>query len=345
MALKDVSQGAIYFSFPCLSCLIFLIFLYWLDNNKILDYFDKNQHDSHMARKAFGKDLFFLDNYPIIVFKVEPPYPFLELHDLDFTQQQHYHDFSELVIATEGTGLHWVEGFEFHVAAGDVFFIQGEQQHFFKELNDLTIYNVLFQADRLRLPTKELKKIPGFNAIFVLEPVYRQKHNFKSRLHLDRSGLAKVQPILRQMWREVESPESGFEVSLFGNLIQLLVILSRQYSEVPQTAQGQAILRIAKVIGALEKEYASPWKLSDLADLAHMSEGNLHRVFKEATGQSPIDYVIQLRLHRAMEMLSETMLSITEIAFEVGFKDSNYFTRQFKKMTGISPSRYRGSKP
>ena len=297
-----------------------------------------------MVRKAFGKDLFPLDNYPIIVFKVAPPYPFLKLPDLDFTQQQHYHDFSELVIVTEGTGLHWVEGFEFHVAAGDVFLIQGDQQHYFKELYGLTLYNVMFQSDRLQLPTKELKKIPGFNAVFVLEPSYREKHNFKSRLHLDHSGLAKVQQMLRQMEQEIKSQESGFEISLLGNLIQLFVFLSRQYSKAPQTVQGQAILRIAEVIGALEKDYSSPWKLSGLADLAHMSEGNLHRVFKEAVGQSPIDYLIQLRLHRAMELLSETTLSITEIAFQVGFNDSNYFTRQFKKVVGISPSRYRGSK-
>ena len=296
-----------------------------------------------MARQAFGENLFLHKDYPIIVIKVEPPYPFLKFHDLDFTLQKHYHDFSELVIVTAGTGLHWVEGFEFQVAAGDVFLIQGEQQHFFKTLNNLTLYNVMYQPDRLPLPIKELKKIPGFTAVFVLEPAYRQKHNFNSRLHLDRSALTKTQQILNQMEQELELMDAGFEISLFGDLVRLFVFLSRQYAKAPQTEQGQAILRIAEVIGALEKEYARPWKLSDLAGLACMSEGNLHRVFKEATGQAPIDYLIQLRMHRSMELLSETMLTVTEIAFEVGFNDSNYFTRQFKKVVGMSPSRFRGT--
>ncbi len=298
-----------------------------------------------MVKQAFGENFFLHKDFPIFAIKVEPPYPFLELQDLDldYTLQQHYHDFSELVVVTGGTGLYWMEGFEFQVAAGDVFLIQGEQQHFFKTLNDLAFYVVMFQPEGLQLPTKELKKIPGFNAVFVLEPAYRRKHNFKGHLHLDRSGLANAQQILRQMARELESLDSGFGISLFGHLLQLFVFLSRQYSKKPQTPQSQAILRIAEVIGAIEKGYASPWKLSALADLAHMSEGNLHRVFKEATGQSPMDYLIQLRLHRAMELLTETSLSITEIAFEVGFNDSNYFTRQFKKVSGMSPSRYRGS--
>ena len=121
------------------------------------------------------------------------------------------------------------------------------------------------------------------------------------------------------------------------------MFLSRQYAKAPKTEQCQAILRIAEVIGTLEKEYARPWKLSGLAGLARMSEGSLHRVFKEATGQSPIDYLIQLRMHRAMELLGETTLPVTDIAFEVGFNDSNYFTRQFKKVVGMSPSKYRGS--
>ncbi len=72
-----------------------------------------------------------------------------------------------------------------------------------------------------------------------------------------------------------------------------------------------------------------------------MSEGNLHKVFKEATGQSPIDYLIKLRLQRSMDLLSDTGLSITEIAFKTGFNDSNYFTRHFKKIIGTTPSRYR----
>jgi hypothetical protein len=177
---------------------------------------------------------------------VAPPYLFRNRPDLDFTRQQHYHDFSELVIVTGGTGLHWVEGFEFHVAAGDVFLIQGDQQHYFKKLNGLTLYNVMFQSDRLQLPTKELKKIPGFNAVFVLEPSYREKHNFKSRLHLDRSGLAKVQQLLGQMRQEIRLRESGVEVSLLGNLIQLFVFLSREYSKGPRTAQGRRFFELPK---------------------------------------------------------------------------------------------------
>jgi AraC family L-rhamnose operon transcriptional activator RhaR/AraC family L-rhamnose operon regulatory protein RhaS len=72
-----------------------------------------------------------------------------------------------------------------------------------------------------------------------------------------------------------------------------------------------------------------------------MSKRSLARAFHEATGVPPIAYLIQLRINRAAAMLRSSTTSVTEIAFHVGFGDSNYFTRQFKKQTGLSPRRYR----
>jgi AraC-like DNA-binding protein len=72
-----------------------------------------------------------------------------------------------------------------------------------------------------------------------------------------------------------------------------------------------------------------------------MSKSNLLAVFKEATGHSPIEYLIRLRLHNAAEMLASTSLSISEIAAECGFADSNYLTRQFRKIYNISPREFR----
>ena len=65
------------------------------------------------------------------------------------------------------------------------------------------------------------------------------------------------------------------------------------------------------------------------------------RVFQSATGTAPLAWLIEQRVTRACAMLRHTDKRITEIAFEVGFNDSNYFTRQFRKATGFSPRDYR----
>jgi len=289
--------------------------------------------------KALAQNYFTDTNYNITVRRVDDTNPNADEHDL--TGLQHSHDFTELVIVAGGNAAHWVEGDEFPVTAGDAFLFQGNQQHYFKKRDGLIIYNVMFRPEELDLPLNEFRKIPGYHAIFTLEPSYRQKHQFESKLHLGRTDLAKVEAMLTGMTDEVELKEPGYESALYSKLVELIVYLSRQYSKMETGARGQSLQRVSEVIGKLERNYQKQWKLPELAKIARMSEGNLMRVFKDATGQSPIDYLLHLRIQRAMELLSTTDHQITEIAYEVGFNDSNYFTRAFKKVTGQTPRQHR----
>ncbi|PIY48354.1 MAG: AraC family transcriptional regulator, partial [Armatimonadetes bacterium CG_4_10_14_3_um_filter_59_10] len=70
----------------------------------------------------------------------------------------------------------------------------------------------------------------------------------------------------------------------------------------------------------------------------------LSRAFRNATGCSPLDYLVRVRIHHAMELLKEADLSIAEVARRVGFADSNYFSRQFRALVGSSPRGYRSAR-
>ncbi len=72
-----------------------------------------------------------------------------------------------------------------------------------------------------------------------------------------------------------------------------------------------------------------------------MSKNHFLRVFRQCYGTSPINYLIRLRLEKSCELLEHSGKNITEIAFEAGFSDSNYYTRQFSKTYGMSPRAYR----
>ena len=91
----------------------------------------------------------------------------------------------------------------------------------------------------------------------------------------------------------------------------------------------------------LEVKFDHPINLDELAGIAHMSKRSFIRAFQAATGASPIAYLIQLRINRATALLRDSDAPVTDIAFRAGFADSNYFTRQFRKLTGISPRSYR----
>ncbi len=99
--------------------------------------------------------------------------------------------------------------------------------------------------------------------------------------------------------------------------------------------------RIAKVCDYIEKNFENQIKLSDVAEMVSMSESAFSHFFKKKTRCTFIDYVINLRVAKACQMLSETTQTIAEICFSCGFNNLSNFIRIFKKKKGSTPSEYR----
>jgi AraC family transcriptional regulator, arabinose operon regulatory protein len=81
--------------------------------------------------------------------------------------------------------------------------------------------------------------------------------------------------------------------------------------------------------------------LAEMAQHAQLSISHFSRLFKEQTGYSPMDYFIHLKIQEACKLLVLSRLSISEIAYELGYEDPYYFSRIFKKVMGTSPLQYR----
>jgi AraC-like DNA-binding protein/mannose-6-phosphate isomerase-like protein (cupin superfamily) len=291
---------------------------------------------------AKGENYFEDPAFPITARRVSTSRASEPSHEHDLTEVQHAHDFNELAIVTAGTAMHWLNGSEFPVVAGDVFLLQGQQDHYFHKRDRLEMVNVMYDPQQIELPESRLLKMPGYCALFLLEPVFRKQHRFSSRLHLERLALSRAERIALEMVEEVESRIDGYESALLGKLIDLMVFLSRSYQK-SESANSAALLRVGQVISSMEQDCAHDWKLEDFIEMSRLSRSHFIRTFAKATRLSPIEYLIQLRLQRAMELLRHSQLTVSQIAFEVGFNDSNYFARQFKQRKGASPLAYRKS--
>lgn len=290
------------------------------------------------AVQASGKNYFGNNAIPVAIRAV--PAAGHPQHPHDLTMTMHFHDFSELVIITAGQGEHTINGVDYPVGAGDVFLIQGYSEHCFKRRDQVSHVNVMYDGSRLPLSMDWLRKIPGYNVVFNLEPNWRSERNFKHRLHLTPAQLGKVETIIQQMKNELEKQEDGYEAAVYSQLLELIVFISRQYSRKSQD-ETAALIRLGKVISSLENDCTRAWTLPEIAKLAGMSASNLLLLFKAATGVSPIDYLIKTRLRRAADELKTTSKSIAEIAYDHGFNDSNYFSKMFKNVNGLSPRDFR----
>lgn len=92
----------------------------------------------------------------------------------------------------------------------------------------------------------------------------------------------------------------------------------------------------------LAEHYREELSMEDAAEYVNLSPFYFSKLFKQHVGETFIDYVTRLRIDRSKELIAgEADLSLKEVCFEVGYNDPNYFSRVFKKVTGMSPTEYR----
>lgn len=110
-------------------------------------------------------------------------------------------------------------------------------------------------------------------------------------------------------------------------------------------AHGTATGRIAVCIEFMLAHLHKPIRVSTLSTMAGLSESRFFELFKQTTGDSPVNWLIQIRMQCAGELLQRSNLRIKEIADQVGYEDPFYFSRLFKSVHGMAPSEYRTRKP
>jgi len=126
--------------------------------------------------------------------------------------------------------------------------------------------------------------------------------------------------------------------------IKELILLLVQSNNVNSILELIADLYSPKAVllkEVIELHLFSNLKLEQLAKLCNQSLSSFKREFKKEFNDSPTNYIISKKIEKAQELLKMTKLSINEIAYEVGFQDQLYFTRLFKKRTGMTPSNFR----
>lgn len=101
------------------------------------------------------------------------------------------------------------------------------------------------------------------------------------------------------------------------------------------------LTRLRRVRDRMDREYAKPLDVEVLARDACMSAGHFSRQFKAAYGESPYGYLMTRRIERAMSLLRQGGMSVTEVCFEVGCSSLGSFSSRFNELVGMSPSEYR----
>ena len=98
---------------------------------------------------------------------------------------------------------------------------------------------------------------------------------------------------------------------------------------------------ISEAISYIGKNYAKQIRIKDVADSCNMSETNFRRLFSAYMGRAPLEYFNLIRINKACELIKSTMYSMEDIAMKVGYLQMSTFNRNFKKIIGESPYKWK----
>ncbi|MBR2567228.1 MAG: helix-turn-helix domain-containing protein [Paenibacillus sp.] len=261
-------------------------------------------------------------------------------HDED-TELHRHADFSELAIVLRGHATHIVNDESFFIKKGNAFVINGSTPHAYKEPQDFRICNIMYRPEMLASIGPDLRKSNGFQTLFVLEPFYRNIHSYASKLALPITSLDYVESLISKMIEEYHNREQGYQTMLLSRFTELVVYLSRHYDTQEKGGEGNHLMHLANAISYIEDHFLEPLSLEQVASRSNISVRHLNRMFQSYYGTTPISYMHRLRLEKACNLLKHSSIPITQISYECGYNDSNYFTRQFTKAYGISPRAFR----
>lgn len=125
----------------------------------------------------------------------------------------------------------------------------------------------------------------------------------------------------------------------------LAVHLLRQYAgpkpRLPLYEGGLSERQLLQVLDYITEHLSQDIKLADLAQLLNMSQFHFSHLFKQSIGKAPYQYLLQQRIERAKQLLKQTDQSIIDIAFLCGFNSHSHLSKQFRQLTGMTPTAYR----
>ena len=247
-------------------------------------------------------------------------------YDSDWHSTLHTHPFTELFYVVDGKGEFNIQGQRLPVKA-----------------NDFVIINPQVEHTELSSPDEPLEYIVlGIRGLSFsnLTPVSEGGHPF-SFFNL-RDEQKDILRYLNAMVQEATSQQMSYEL-VCHNLLEILLIkiLRHQHFDLEVGKQSKATKDISFIKHYLETYYHESIQLEDLASMTHLSRFYISHSFKKEIGMSPMEYLIDIRIKESKILLRTTNYSISQVADIVGFTTPTYFSKQFRKSTGISPTDYR----
>ena len=251
----------------------------------------------------------------------------------------HHHDFLELAYVTSGSAHHTINGKNMIIKKGDYFIIDYKTVHGYKSTGKerFEVINCLFMPEFI---DNTLKNCEDFNQVinsYMLRFSYEINKNPADRIFHDDDG--SIYDMLISMHDEFTHQQPGFAEIIRCNLIEIFIHTMRKAIKNSENWNYSSFSKY--IISFINKNYMKKITLSDICKKTNYSLPYASRNFKQNTGMTFENYLQKVRIEQSCRLLANTDKKIFEISQLVGYSDSKFFNKVFKKNLNITPAEFR----
>ncbi|PBJ11770.1 helix-turn-helix domain-containing protein [Flavobacterium sp. ACN6] len=251
-----------------------------------------------------------------------------------FVEEPHRHDSYLMVFFTNGSGQHEVDFDQFEIKRGSLFVLQPGQMHHWSLSEDIEGFVIIFSQELYNLYFGQ-KNINDYN-------FYHSIHN-RPEMVFEENEMPKILPYFNLLIEE-NLQNNKLQLDKLLNLLDCIHIeISRKYSETYSHQTHSYNIKINKFESLLEEYFRAEKLPSFYAEKLNITLKHLNRICNEILQKTATEVIADRVILEIKRMLIDKQLAVNEVAFKVGYEDYSYFSRFFKKQTGLSPTEFRNT--
>ena len=249
----------------------------------------------------------------------------------------HFHNLLEIGICHSGTGFMRLDDAQISYECGTISVIPANYPHNTISFDDTESYWEYLFVDVERI----LMTVYPDDILFQKKML--EKINKKAFLG-KKEEVPELSKLVQMILDEMLEKKDLYRESVRGMALTLLIMIARLNSEIimPEGIRHKnGFDQVRPALEYIRENYALPMKIAEIAAVCHMSESHFRRLFEENISMTPVEYLNQLRVKKAGDLIKKTGYSMEEIAVKVGFTTTSTFNRNFKRITGTSPYQWK----
>ena len=248
----------------------------------------------------------------------------------------HRHDFFEVLYLKKGSGFHVIDGNNYEIKPPCVFFMSRGQAHKLELSQDIEGYIFIFTADFYLLNRTDQNRLIEF-------PFFYTIHQDNPPLQLENeSDIRFLEDLFRKRIAEIARPD-GYSVEMLRSILDLILTTCSARYQVSESLmnKGKGQILVKRFFHFLEENHRKNLSLNEYAQMIGVTANHLTQTIKQLTGKTSSQIIKDKQLLEIKRLLVHTNLSVSEIAGQLNFDDQSYFTKFFKRETGVTPLQYR----